>query len=230
MVYRDLVWGGVQDTLSGAYPIAEHLLGADRWKALIERFFAEHPVPSPELWRMPLSLYDFVRETRYGPEHGLPFLEQLILFEWKEIELHMALDPELPPYQEAKELTLDDPPLVNPVMEILPLSYPVFRSRDLEEIAEEGNYFLLLFRHPEHLDVRFIELSPLYAAVLGVIMSAGGTFRGSLEAVADLSKISVTEAHLEQTKLFVQALLQQQVILGSLIEGASDETSRSTLS
>ena len=175
-VYRDLVRNGIEDTLRRAYPIAHAYLhriestainasSLSLWNTLVDRFIAEGNLQTPELWRMPENFLEFIIDQKSAETYNLPYLEDLLEFEWSEIELFMMpdrIDPLL--YRTKKEG--EGLIIPTPEFDLLNLKYPVFRINPEELPKEEGQFFLLVFRHPLTRLVRFIELSPLVALVI----------------------------------------------------------------
>lgn len=152
-VYRRLVFNGVHENLSAAYPIAAATLGSDEWNALVEEFFAVHACPSPQLWKMPMELLNFAKSARIAERLKRPYLYDLLRFEWAEIAVHMMKDVAL--HKVLKKRTLQ----VNPYHQILEFQYAVFRLRGDDLIGSAGEYFLLVFRHIERCTVHFVELT-----------------------------------------------------------------------
>lgn len=187
-VYRNLTFRGIESALSRAYPITKKFLGPSEWRSLVEELFSNHDLPSPELWRMPKELWNFIRGGHRLLE-TYPFFENLLRFEWEEIEIYMAGDPErleVRPPSDWREEEM----VLNPVHVVLELEYPVFdctvdELREPNKISERrGCYYLLLFREPKRDTVRFIELNPFYAEVLSKLGEAPRSLRSILQEMS----------------------------------------------
>lgn len=169
-VYRDLVFGNICATLERAYPVMHSLLsklpgeqGMNSWKWLITELVAKFPLQSPEFWKMPRDLMEFINTEALSEKLALPFLSDLARFEWIEIELYMM--PERP--REIGRRTRDRllGGTLNPDYILERFSYPVFKTKPLDLPRSPADYFLLGFRHIESCAVRFVELSPLSALI-----------------------------------------------------------------
>jgi uncharacterized protein len=155
-VYRDLVVNALRDPLDRAYPIAQSVLGP-AWEDLIHRFIREYPCSSPQLWRMPYELYLFAREDE-ALTREYPWLPDLLLFEWIEIEVHMMADGSRA--ECTSEGSLEGSRLfLNPDHRFIGLTYPVMRTVGQDLIRLQGSYHLVCYRHPESLDACYLELS-----------------------------------------------------------------------
>lgn len=156
--YRKLVYNVVKDSLDGAYPIARTALSEEEWDTLCHQFFAEHACQSAQIWEMPRELMDFMLSVEHPLLEKYAFLRDLLLFEWMEIEVYMMEDVEVPEKASVDVLQL------NPEFRLLQMRFPVHKKRPQElSTANEGNHFVLLYRHPETCKVQFISLSPFLA-------------------------------------------------------------------
>lgn len=146
-IYRNAVFGGVRRVLEKAYPLTMAALG-DQWEPLILEFFANCDCPSPHLWQMPRGLYEYIKEK--GSD--IPWLAELLYFEWIEIEVHMGPDISVDCQDEGD--ILSDPLVINPEHRLTRFTYPVFR--DPPERLKPGAHFLFTYRHPGIFDVHFL--------------------------------------------------------------------------
>lgn len=215
--YRSLVFSGVFDALSRAYPIARHTLGEESWDALITNFFSRHPCASPSLWRMPHELLLFVdscidphRESSH--EELPPWLPDLLLFEWIEIEVHMMPDGDLAQVSPEGD-ALTGRMVLNPDSKLLALEYPVFRAKGEELVTLKGQYNLICFRDEEGV-VRFIELAGIFLSIVQLLQRSPQTVAELFENLD-----SDTLPPLEEIQNFFSAAFSQGLLVGFLVEG-----------
>lgn len=224
-VYRRLVFGTIESTLSRAFPIAAATLGEERWQTLVHAFFSEYPSASPLLWQMPRGLVTYLSEHPERMPAELPFLFDLLRFEWIEIELAMMQDLRFGP--PASTAALEDraresiPLELNPHHAILELSYPVYLPLDDPRRHERGAHTLLAFRHPESLDVRFIRLSPMHRVVVELLRFGPSTGEEQREALKEAGIDYGEDALFELHRLFVER--GAAVHLTPSIERAAEE-------
>ncbi|MCB0346010.1 MAG: putative DNA-binding domain-containing protein [Bdellovibrionales bacterium] len=211
--YRRLVFNGVKSALNSAYPIAKETLGKERWDEFVTEFFARYPSSSPQLWKMPRGLYEFAVESRYAEMMGLPYLNDLLLFEWIEIEMFMRPDSEIAPYRACQDV-LNEHLVLNPDFQVVQLSYPVFKLKGADLLDKRGNYFLLVYRSASTQKVWFSELSPFVVAVLELLKDDPLTGHDVVEAaLAFIGSSDETGA-----KEALQQLVSDEIILGALDE------------
>ena len=188
--YQELVYNIFTETLSRAFPLTRETLTREAlskettaklaslitWKELVTLFIKQHQErPHPQLWRMPSSFLSFMKTSDSQKildlQQRFPWLNNLLDFEWAEIELFMAEDPDLQQvfnklkqdaYSNAKitdTLGKDSILLTNPVHQILNLQYPVWLSLEANFLlTKKNNYHLCLFRKLSDQQIYLLEL------------------------------------------------------------------------
>ncbi len=160
--YRRLVKNIFDDTLRRAYPLTVEVLSQAEWQQLVTRFLQEAAPQTPFLWKMPYEFYVFVTEKNFAEQWHYPFLEDLLFFEWIEIEMFTMPDLPLPPFRTNGDF-LNETIVPNPHCRIIELEFPVHKMAAQTTEKHKGQYFVLTFRHLESGSVKFVEISPLLA-------------------------------------------------------------------
>jgi hypothetical protein len=217
--YRRLVRSIIFGNLEKAYPITKASLKQEIWHKLLSDFFAEWKIPSPELWKMPYALLEFVQETGYANKINAPYLEDLLLFEWIEIEVFMMPNAAYSEISKEGDV-LNDLLQLNLESILIKLEYPVHKTNAKNiksgEIGDSnsGEFFVLCFRHPETLSANFVELTPVAALIVELLrssaMSAKDLFNileGKVEQLESKRVIVIAQSLLEEFK-------RQNIILG----------------
>lgn len=176
--YRRLVFNVIFDTLSSAYPISRKQIGS-KWKSLVDRFFSFNKCENYQVWRMPQEFISYVEENERDLVRQMPFLLDLLFFEWIEIELYSEEDIELENYSEHGNW-LKDRIVLNPHFRIIQLEYPVYKVDCKLTEDNKGLYYLLIFRDLEELKVRFLELSSLFAEAIVQVNDFNGNLFNAL--------------------------------------------------
>lgn len=223
--YRRLVENIVFGNLEKAYPITRKRLTEDEWSELTERFFFTWSCPCPELWRMPYALIEFVESTEIAQELGLPWLSDLLHFEWAEIEVFMMPDHK---YQDAPGSIKDiwnDTLVINQEYRFLPLSYCVHHQVSLDELCTKGEFFLICYRHPCSLEAMYMEVSPFFLRIFQELVamerSAADSFHLALTE-ASVFDSAVQEKLREQVHVFLETLIANGLVLGSVCSNLED--------
>jgi len=163
--YRELIFNIVWDSIISAYPIFSDFLGEQMMKELINDFFMKHKCQTYKVWEIPKEFKDYLIENNKAIIKKYPFLPDLLLFEWMEIELFMMEDIEFPSFDDTGNI--EDKIILNPEIHILTLEYPVHKKhpREISKI-DKGYFFLLLNRHPNTKKVIFYEINMLVVKIL----------------------------------------------------------------
>lgn len=210
--YRRLTYNIVKSALNTAYPIAHKTIDEDEWIGMIDDYYANHKMNTPLVWKMPQEFYNFVVEKRYSDTLGRPYLDDLLYFEWIEIEIHTMEDIEIPDYKEEGDLLIDKL-VVTPEHEILSFDYPVHKFKGDDLLGKEGSYFVLIFRKLDTGAVRFINLSPFFAVTLQNIIENQLTFKQSIDATAKAFGVDYDQS-IQHGLAFANDLVTQGFILG----------------
>lgn len=79
-VYRNNYRGNLHDTLAGAYPVIEQLVGKDFFRLLTRHFIGQHGSASGNLHHYGAEMADFI--AGFEPAQGLPYLPGVAALEW----------------------------------------------------------------------------------------------------------------------------------------------------
>jgi uncharacterized protein len=211
--YRRLVSKVVKDTLHTAFPISVAALEKDQWDLLVEDFFS-HGIPqTPQVWKLPFEFYRYHAEQETGRKTGLPFLDDLLYFEWMEIEVHTMPDRPNPDFINEGDLLLDRLAF-NPEHEIVQLHYPVHTHPVREARELEGEYFALLYRVPESGNVQFLSLSALNVYIIRRLQEEKVPLNIIKNEIAQVAGIESSRYLDEALQKFIGDLMERKLVLG----------------
>jgi len=211
--YRRLVFNVVKNTLEQAFPITQQVLTNEQWDELLFRFFLEHDCQTPQVWKLPAELCSYVMENQISEELELPWLDELLWFEWLEIEVHTMPDIDAGSVSNEGSL-LNDIPVLNPEYRLEKLSYP-FHLFPVKEAAEKrGEYFVLLYREPESEKVHFMALATIHAYFIEQLSAGEQTIEELIRDTAEKIPDALPESLMQKAIPFFEELLNNRVILG----------------
>lgn len=211
--YRRLVFNVVKNALKQAYPITHKLLKGKEWNTLVKRFFIEHDCQTPQVWKMPEEFAIYVKESGYVEKSDRPYLNDLLLFEWTEIEVHTMPDKDIPPIKKEGNL-FSNILVLNPEFRMLNLKYPIHIRPGGEAARLEGNYYVLIFREPETGRVKFISLSMLFAFVTEQLSTHDIPLKQLIKDCKKIFEIEDESKLKKEMVAFAEDLLYQKMILG----------------
>lgn len=211
--YRRMVFNVALDTLESAFPITKKYIDEDIFEAMAHQFFTEHSCSSPLLWQMPLEFHNFAKEHQFAEKFHLPFLNDLLWFEWLEIELFMMENKSYPVVQSEGDV-FKNVLEFNPEHKIIKLQYPVHIKDPEQALKEKGDYFLLAYREKDSGKVQFVNLSVLYVFTLEHLLSKPLTIDSLLDDILYLFGINDLNLLKEKISDFVLDLKQRGFIIG----------------
>lgn len=187
--YRRLVYNVIDDSLIAAYPLLHNLLSEEQWNEVVNDFFATHACQSTQVWKMPGEFYEYIKTTDLQLKTIFPQLDDLIYFEWIEVELFMMEDMEYPLFKNEGDW-VNDVIAVNPEHKIVRFNYPVHikNSKSITS-ADKGEYFLLAYREKETGKVQFSDMSALFAVIIENI-AKGLTLNKILSELKNIIKLN----------------------------------------
>jgi len=211
--YRRLVFNIACDTLETAYPITYSFLSEKDWDELTYQFFSEHKCKTTQVWKMPLEFYEYCLEKNIASKLKMPFLNDLLYFEWLELEVHTMPDINYPQVKEIGSW-LNDEIAINPEYKLVKFEYPVHTTAVTSDIeSKKGNYFFLIYREKETGRVQFVDLSMLYVFVIENIVN-GKLLINIINEANTLFNINDVEVLKKHILIFIEDLKQRQFIIG----------------
>lgn len=211
--YHRLIYNIVDDVLSTALPITYKHVNRVIWDEMVHQFFSSQGGKSPQLWKLPFEFYQYVKEHSLEKKYQLPWLIDLLYFEWLEVELFMMEDIPYPRFK-TKGDWLKDALVLNPENKLIKLSYPVYKSSPDKLDNKNGEYFLLMFREKDTGKVQFIALSVLHAYVLEAIQNIGTPLEEIIANIIYLFGINDMELLHNNLLLFLNDLKDKGFIVG----------------
>lgn len=211
--YRRLVFNVVKDALETTYPIAYKYLDREIWDTLVYNFFATHKCQHPQVWRMPKEFFEFCKTENYSTKYNIPYLNDLLYFEWLETEMYVMEDFVYPEYKKSTHW-LKEKIAVNPEHKIIKLEYPVHLEKPENTTDKKGSYFLLLFREKESGRIQFVNLSVLFTFLLENIVLQQKTLEEIINDILLIFGINDLGMLQKEADKFLKDLLHRGFVLG----------------
>ena len=211
--YRRLISNVVGDTLRTAFPISVAALGVELWDLLVQDFFSAGLPQTPQVWKLPFEFYEYHEERKTGERISKLWLDDLLYFEWMEIDVHTMSDRPKPDFITEGDI-LQDTLVFNPEYEIVRLEYPVHVRPVLEAAELKGDYYALLYRLPETGHVQFLDLSALNVYIISRLQEEKVPLNELKGEFARLSGIESGTYLDEALQTFIGDLKERRLILG----------------
>jgi len=211
--YHRLVYNVVNNTMEQAFPITFKVMKKEEWDEMIDQFYRYHDCQTPKIWELPREFYQFIRDKNFAEKYNKPYLNDLLYFEWVEIEVHSMPDNNPENVAEIRDL-LTDPLVINHESRIIRLEYPAHKYPAEQTKDKKGNYFVLIFRVPETGNVRFIDLSILHIVLLQQMETTQKPVVELFDDIAQHFNISADGTFRVNISKFLKDMILQQYILG----------------
>jgi hypothetical protein len=211
--YRRLVFNIVKNTLEQAFPLTCDILDKDLWDNTVSDFFADHNPQSPQVWKLPFEFYEWAIEENLGNQLDIKYLNDLLLFEWIEIEVFMMPDIDFPDFAESGDI-ITDIQILNPEFRLIELKYPVHKVAVNNLHQYEGQYYLLVFREPRTKKVEFVELSALHVFILDRILNQELSLADILLEAIEVFHLQNKQGIKSRLEAFFYQLIEKGFVLG----------------
>ncbi len=185
-IYRELFFNNVEGFLSSSFPVLRSLLNDDHWTALARDFFAHHQCHTPLFLEIPREFLQYLEQERDARDEDPPFLHELAHYEWLELALAVAEDPEPEAGIDPDGNLLEGHPRLSALAWTFRYAYPVHRigPEFQPDAPDPDGVFLLVYRDADD-EVHFLELNPVSARLFALLRdepALGG--RAALEQIA----------------------------------------------
>lgn len=199
-LYRDLVFYRYEEVLKNAFPILEKNISSQMFISLVEAFLKKG-AKSQYIWKMPKEFKEFLCQKK---EHKkLPFLKDLLWFEWIEIELLMQ------DYTKTKisKLSFKKRYKLSKIARIKKLDYKIH----LHEFDKKDECVLLVYYDKNIKHTIYREISFIFYDFLKAVLKSG--FEKSLKQVCKKYNLNMKNSKKEFEKAF-----RELVLLGIFIK------------
>lgn len=210
--YRRLIYNIIDDALENAYPITRKQLNDSQWKQIVDEFVQEHPCQNPQLYLMPGELIEFAQKKDYATKFNLPFLIDMLNFEWVEVEVHSMKNEKLDSYVNEGDY-LNDKLYFIPYFQLISLEYPIHRLKEIDIKNFKDVYFLLVYRQPNGT-VQYTELNNLTTQIIHELYANDKSLLEALTPIIIGKVDEVRSSVINQSLDFIYKLKKLGVILG----------------
>lgn len=159
-VYKDLVYYRFYEVLKNIYPLFRKEVGDEAFENLVRRFIGENP-REPLIWKMPNEFRNFLC-SRKELLPLTPAAEDLLSYEWSEVELLMGDYSEIAKTQ-SPGFSPDLPLAFSRSARKLKLTFRVYAG----DYTSSGEFYVVLYYNFSDYRVHFLEITPFMFDLLG---------------------------------------------------------------
>ncbi len=213
-VYRQLFFGNLESLLAGAFPVAKASLGAARWQALVQAFYADYRCRTPLFTELAGEFVDYL-EAGEAPDVPEWLVE---LAHYERVESVLLLSDAAAPAHDPQGDLLAGVPVLSPLAWPLAYRWPVAEigPEHLPQQAPEQPT-LILARRGADQRVHFSRLAPLAHALLLSLQARDISGHEHLALLAKAIGV-VLEEILPAGLELLESLRAQGVLLGIRVD------------
>lgn len=223
-LYASLIKTGRHDLMRSVYPGCQKVLSR-RWVRLVDLFFETCPPDHYNLNRAAAEFADFLKNHTPELVTRHPFLPELADYEWIELAIleHDGIA------KRGVEIAFDNPdvfqnygPILNPVLVVRHYQYPIAKLVDwlrddvrLPRRVKKDPAHLAIYRDPEELNARFLELGDLAARIVEKLGQGPASYAEILTLAVSESKSKDPQATVLNAIGLFEELNERSLFLGS---------------
>lgn len=205
--YRNLVFSGMLDVLQSICPVARGILSDAECRVVMQEVLLKAPPQSVVIRQLPYEASQYLKTHPHELSEKYPWLGELMEYEYLEVGVRFA--PESCPEGPRGSLSL------NPAHALAQYSWPVHFISETHfdpEKLPQGRYYLFLWRHPETLEVKFMEVNPLVAALFQVLEQGPLGETPLLSQVAELMELEPSEEYLSEGRELLKDMVSKGIL------------------
>ena len=211
--YRELIFNNISGAMNVAFPISKSIVPAKEWEEMLQSFFTNHKAQTNFVWELPKEFVNYCKLQDYDKSLNLPFLIDLLSFEWMEIEIFNMKDKIFPDFVSDGNIETDIL-IVNPEHKFQIYDYPVHKIDIDNPQLEKTKSFIVSYRHSESKDAEFVALSLLDALIFEKITENKLSVNDAINSIADELKQEIPEELKKASVQFFSRLLENNLFLG----------------
>ena len=211
--YRRLIYNIIDDAIESAYPIVRSFMDESQWNEMIDAFVLEHKCQHPQIMHMPGELIEFAKIKDYSSKFELPWLIDLLQFEWVEVVVHTMKDQAIAEFKlegDFKTQAL----VFSPYFQLIELEYPIHKLRTRDISSEKGNYFMLVYRQ-ENGTVQYLELNQLTYFIVAEMNENSCSLLEAIEPILNQTQPEIRENFIQHAGSFIRNLRELGIVLGT---------------
>ncbi len=219
--YRNHVAFGILGDIATAFPVLYSFFTKNAWNELLNDFYLKRLTQSHIARHVYFEFSQYLQTIKGPLLKKIPYLHELAEYENLDLQLYFAKDVvlDLDWVTNAPEDPLELIPVLNPHLELRVYRWPVHTMIPGKKLSKEikpAQHPIIVYRHPETLQVGFIEGNPLFADLIELIRPRRRSIQSLIQQLA--KKHGIPE---EKKKLFYEEaiktigfLRQQGLIVG----------------
>lgn len=213
----------ISGAMKNAFPRTFEFLSEDVWDCIISDLYNEHCPKNHHLFSLPYDFYLFVREKNYEQKFYVPFLNDLMYYEWIILDVKTSMNIRNACFS-LKGDVLHDYLFLNPNHHLIQLNFPVHRFSPLESVIHQDTYYVYVYRHPTTGKVYSIDLTEIQAFIIERIDSTSLQTADVLYEIKDIFREFDLELESDAINFFLNYMIDTKAALGFVDQASIPRT------
>lgn len=227
-IYRDLFFNNVSGLMAQTFPVLHKILSQEKWQRTIRDFYAHYQCQTPLFTELPKEFLTWLSEHREAEADDPAFMRELAHYEWVELALSLAPDPELAVDIHRYGDLLNAVPVMSPLAWTLSYQFPVHQiSPEVQPTEPPENPSCLVVYRDREDSIGFIETNAVTVQLLSLLANNLEARLSGQELLAKLAEQlpQFPAETIQQGGLqILEQLRQKDIVLGTLADHTVDST------
>jgi hypothetical protein len=183
-------------------------LQEEEWPILLWDYLRHSPPQSEIIRELPYEFSQYFKSNPFPLQDQYPYLGELIEYEYLEIMMRFA--------PEAEGKAVPGKLHLNPAHVLACYTWPVHYIRkdfcDPKKLPR-GEYHLLLWRDPQSLEVKFMEVNALVASLIRALGAGARDSQDLLNSVAEQHGLALSQEFMAEGARLIQDMIDKKIIV-----------------
>ena len=206
--YRRMVRARLVEVIHAALPRTLAAMGEETLSELIARWLAQRAPRTRYFYDVPAEFVEFVLPM--FQKDPRPWVEDLARYEIARWAAKHGPSEQAP----VTAFSFDHPPVMNPTLAVLRLSYPVHEKPTPADGYAPKETLLCVYRDGNHKPVTWT-LNPMAADLVEAWTVGNESVAESVQAVAAARRSAITENYIEKLSEMIADFIDRGILLGS---------------
>ncbi|MCK5824665.1 MAG: putative DNA-binding domain-containing protein [Ichthyobacteriaceae bacterium] len=211
--YRDLIFNNFEGSIETAFPIFNKILSNKEWELVVADFFENNKSQYNELWKLPKEFVEYFEDKKYAEAFNKPYLNNLLSFEWMEVEVFNMSDVDFPEYKKEGNINTDVL-VVNPEYSMDVYDYPIHKINIEKKELDKIQTIIITYRNIKTKNAEYVSLSVLDAFIFEQIIESKISFNKAISIVEKQLNEKLPNDVVSVSEKMFEELLSNSLFLG----------------
>ena len=223
-VYRRLFFKNIAGFIGRAFPVLRKLYSDQHWQQLVREFYGRHHCRTPYFRRIPKEFVDYLSKEHVRRPHDPPFLAALAYYEWIELSLLIAKEPDQVTKLDKEGDLFTGRPVLTPLVRSYSSDWPLHQIKpgfQPRQASPQAHHYVVYRDLKER--VRFLHINQTSSLLIDSIKQHP-QYTGCRHVEETLRQSGLDrrpsgrETLIEEGRALLKQLREKEVLLGTWLE------------